>query len=79
MDPVPEFGIKRENEERRDGGCAVVYRAAQELGVPCFDNRPLEMWMGNAIVNDKFIPRFQKIDDPAVIAQLESIRARMYP
>ncbi len=20
---IPEFGIKRENEERRDGGCAV--------------------------------------------------------
>lgn len=24
-DTVPEFGIKRENEERRDGGCAIVY------------------------------------------------------
>ncbi len=23
--PIPEFGIKRENEERRDGGCAVVF------------------------------------------------------
>jgi len=22
---IPEFGIKREDEERRDGGCAVVY------------------------------------------------------
>jgi ADP-ribose pyrophosphatase YjhB (NUDIX family) len=22
---IPEFGIQRENEERRDGGCAVVY------------------------------------------------------
>lgn len=22
---IPEFGIKRENEERRDGGCAVIY------------------------------------------------------
>ncbi|MFA6519244.1 MAG: NUDIX domain-containing protein [Candidatus Paceibacterota bacterium] len=22
---IPEFGIKRENEERRDGGCAVVF------------------------------------------------------
>ena len=21
----PEFGIKRDNEERRDGGCAIVY------------------------------------------------------
>ena len=24
-EPIPEFGIKRENEERRDGGCAVVF------------------------------------------------------
>src|ERR1700722_4176569 len=23
--PIPEFGTKRENEERRDGGCAVVF------------------------------------------------------
>jgi 8-oxo-dGTP pyrophosphatase MutT (NUDIX family) len=22
---IPEFGIKRENEERRDGGCAIVF------------------------------------------------------
>ena len=22
---IPEFGIKRENEERRDGGCGVVF------------------------------------------------------
>jgi 8-oxo-dGTP pyrophosphatase MutT (NUDIX family) len=22
---IPEFGIKRENEERRDGGCAVIF------------------------------------------------------
>jgi len=25
MSNIPEFGIKRENEERRDGGCAVVF------------------------------------------------------
>lgn len=23
-EPIPEFGLKRENEERRDGGCGVV-------------------------------------------------------
>ena len=22
---IPEFGLKRENEERRDGGCGVVF------------------------------------------------------
>ena len=25
MDDILEFGIKRDNEERRDGGCAVVF------------------------------------------------------
>lgn len=25
MSDILEFGIKRENEERRDGGCAVVF------------------------------------------------------
>src|SRR3989344_4754130 len=24
-DTIPEFGIKRENEERRDGGCGIVF------------------------------------------------------
>jgi 8-oxo-dGTP pyrophosphatase MutT (NUDIX family) len=27
---IPEFGIKRENEERRDGGCAVVFDPATQ-------------------------------------------------
>ena len=25
MNSIPEFGIKRENEERRDGGCGIVF------------------------------------------------------
>jgi ADP-ribose pyrophosphatase YjhB (NUDIX family) len=25
MDSIPEFGIKRDNEERRDGGCGIVF------------------------------------------------------
>jgi hypothetical protein len=28
--PIPEFGIQRENEERRDGGLAVVFDLATE-------------------------------------------------
>jgi ADP-ribose pyrophosphatase YjhB (NUDIX family) len=31
MNTVPEFGIKRENEERRDGGCAVVFDPKSKL------------------------------------------------
>mgnify|MGYP000308252286 CR=1 FL=1 len=31
MNEIPEFGIKRENEERRDGGCAIVYDPKSKL------------------------------------------------
>lgn len=30
-EPMLEFGIKRENEERRDGGCAVVFDPETQL------------------------------------------------
>lgn len=55
-----------------------VYKASKELGIPCFDNRPLEMWMKNVEQNGRKLPRYQKITDPAVIAELEKIRALMY-
>ncbi len=28
---IPEFGIKRDNEERRDGGCAIVFDPVTQL------------------------------------------------
>lgn len=37
---ILEFGIKRENEERRDGGCAVVFDpVSQKYAVGSHDNR----------------------------------------
>jgi hypothetical protein len=57
---------------------APVYRASKELGVPCFDSRPLEMWMGEVMKDDTTFPGYQKIIDPSVIAVLERIRAEMY-
>lgn len=30
IEDIPEFGIKREREERRDGGCAVVFDPATQ-------------------------------------------------
>ncbi len=57
---------------------ASVYRASQELGVPCFDNRPLEMWMEDVEKGCKVLPRFTEITDQAVIAALERIRDEMY-
>lgn len=55
-----------------------VYKASRELGVPCFDSRPLEMWMSDVEKDGRTFPRFQKITDEAIIAELEDIRALMY-
>ncbi len=57
---------------------ASVYKASKELGIPCFDNRPLEMWMEEVEKDGKKFPRFQKITDPVVVAELEKIRGEMY-
>jgi hypothetical protein len=58
---------------------ASAYKASKELGIPCFDNRPLEMWMEIVEKEGKSFPRFQKITDPTIITQLQSIRSAMYP
>lgn len=57
---------------------ASVYKASKELGIPCFDARPLEMWMEEVTKEGKTFPRFQKITDSAIIEQLEKIRSEMY-
>jgi hypothetical protein len=44
-----------------------------------YDLRPLYMFYKPATVNGIEMPRFTKITDPEVIAQLEVIKARMYP
>lgn len=41
---IPEFGIQRENEERRDGGCAVI-----------FDPKAQKYAVGKRIVNGHLI------------------------
>ncbi len=40
--------------------------------------RPLEMWIENVTKGDKTFPRFQKITDSAVIAELQKIKLEMY-
>ena len=57
---------------------AKVYTASKELGIPCFDSRPLEMWMGEIEKEGQTMPRFQKILDPKIISELEKIREDMY-
>jgi hypothetical protein len=58
---------------------ASIYTASKKLGIPCFDNRPLEMWMEDVEKEGRRFPRFQKITDPVVIVKLEKIRSEMYP
>lgn len=44
---IPEFGIKRENEERRDGGCAVVFDPeTQKYAVGEEENGRLRLFSG---------------------------------
>ena len=57
---------------------ASVYKISQEIKTPCFDARPLLMWMGNVTKDGQVFPRFQKITDPEIISQLEKIRGEMY-
>jgi hypothetical protein len=53
---------------------AFVYKAGK-----FFDLRPLEMWMGDVTKDGKTFPRFSRITDPAIIAELVKIRSEMYP
>jgi hypothetical protein len=57
---------------------ASVYKASNDLGIPCFDSRPLEMWMGEVEKDGKKFPRFRKIEDSVVVAELEKVRKDMY-
>jgi hypothetical protein len=43
-----------------------------------FDIRPLEMFMEEITKDSKTFPRFQKITDQKIIAELERIKKEMY-
>jgi hypothetical protein len=58
---------------------ASVYQASKDLGIPCFDARPLEMWMEDVMKDGETVPRFKLITDPEIISQLEVVREEMYP
>ncbi|HLY45971.1 MAG TPA: DUF1653 domain-containing protein [Stellaceae bacterium] len=44
-----------------------------------FDLRPLRMFFQAAEWQGKTVPRFTRIRDPGVIAELAAIKARLYP
>ena len=57
---------------------ASVHKASKELHIPCFDARPLEMWMEDIVKDGNTFPRFKKITDQKIITELEKIRDKMY-
>ena len=75
-------GHHREDDCRPEDANMVVYRPLYDAFVythgKLFDLRPLEMWMGDVTKEGKTFPRFARITDPAVIAELEVIRDQMY-
>ncbi len=80
---VMGVGIHTEDDCRTEDASMVVYRPLYEASVytagKFFDLRPLDMWIGEVTKNEKTFLRFQKITDPAIIAELELVRKKMYP
>ncbi|MGH7175129.1 MAG: DUF1653 domain-containing protein, partial [Minisyncoccia bacterium] len=60
----------------------VIYRPLYEAFVykngKMFDARPLSMFMEKVEKNGERFPRFTRISDPTLIAQLEQLREKMY-
>ncbi|MDQ3014536.1 MAG: DUF1653 domain-containing protein [bacterium] len=79
---VVGVGFHTENDCRPIDTHMVIYQPIYESTVftlgKFFDIRPLEMFAENVTKESKTFPRFKKITDPNVIAQLEKIKAKMY-
>lgn len=75
-------GCHTEDDCRPEDANMVVYRPLYDSSVfkagKLFDLRPLEMWMGDVTKEGRTFPRFGRITDPDVIAQLTVIRNQMY-
>ena len=75
-------GCHTEDDCRPIDANLVVYRPLYESSVykagKLFDIRPLEMFMEDVTKNGATIPRFKKIIEPTVLAELETIRRTMY-
>ena len=80
------YGVGHHTEAdcRREDAFMQVYRPLYESAYAyrnggLFDLRPLHMFYQPAPWKGREVPRFTKITDPAIIAQLAAIKARMYP
>jgi hypothetical protein len=79
---VMGVGFHTEDNCRPEDVNLVVYRPLYESSVyvagKFFDIRPLGMFMEDVTKNGRALPRFARITDPRVIAELEGIKAGMY-
>lgn len=79
---VVGVGVHSEDDCRPEDANMVVYRPLYEAAVfkagKLFDLRPLEMWMGDVEKDGKTFPRFKKITDQKIIAELKKIQTEMY-
>ena len=80
------YGVGHHTEDgcRPEDAFIQVYRplyegAYAERHGGLFDLRPLRMFFEPAKWKGKTMPRFTRIVDPRVIAELAAIKARMYP
>ncbi|MGH7046258.1 MAG: DUF1653 domain-containing protein [Stellaceae bacterium] len=80
------YGVGHHTEEdcRAEDAFMQIYRPLYEEAYAyrnggLFDLRPLQMFFTPAELHGKKVPRFTLITDPRLIAQLEAIKARMYP
>ena len=75
-------GVHTEDDCRPEDANMAVYRPLYEASVykagKLFDLRPLDMWMDEVTKDGRTFPRFQKITDPVVLAELTAIRDQMY-
>lgn len=80
---VVGIGCHTEDDCRPEDANMVVYRPLYEeapvfIAGKLFYLHPLALWMGTVEKSGKTIPRFTKIDDKDVVAELERIKTRMY-
>ncbi len=77
------IGLHTEDDCRPQDQFMLVYRPLYEAYVymngKMFDVRPLDMFYEPAMLDGVSVPRFVKIEDASVIAELKVIRQRMYP
>jgi len=79
---VVGVGYHTEDNCRPEDANMVIYRPLYESSVykagKFFDLRPLGMFMESVTKDGVVRPRFQKIEDTTVIAQLKAIKDKMY-